>query len=65
MSIVNIRERREVKLMLWELLVLSEAIRKLLDKIQNRRKKNKNEKNFRKKLNHQHQNSTFGSFKNF
>lgn len=51
--------------MLWELLVLSEAIRKLLDKIQNRRKKNKNEKNFRKKLNHQHQNSTFGSFKNF
>jgi len=49
MSIINIRVRREVKLMLWELLVLSEAIRKLLDKIQNRRKKNKNEKNCRKK----------------
>lgn len=45
----NIRGKREVKPMLWELLIVSEAIRKLLDKLQNRGKKNKNEKNLPEK----------------
>ncbi len=49
--------------MLWELLVVSEAIRKLLDKIQNREKKKKNGKSYQKKFDYNHQNSPFDSFK--
>ena len=36
--------------MLWDLLIISEAIRKLLDKIQNRGKKKKEGKDLPKKL---------------
>jgi hypothetical protein len=36
--------------MIWDLLIVSEAIRKLLDKIQNRGKKKKKEKDLPEKL---------------